>query len=88
MNNEKISPNDQDGGRVWSIAPLLAAGERELSAFVAAVNELFGAEQARQAAENWMEELGWMDWSCENPATDWRRITITAAARLVSRVES
>lgn len=79
MNEEKISPNDQERSRTWPIARLLATAERELSAFVAAVTELFDAEQARQAAERWMEELEWTDWTCENPATDCRRVTIAAA---------
>jgi hypothetical protein len=87
MNNENICPNDQDEGRVWSIAPLFVAAERELSAFVGAVNDLFDAEQARQAAESWMEELVSMDWPGEDPATDWRRVTIAAATRLASRVK-
>jgi len=64
---------------------LLASAERELSAFVIAVDELFGAEQARQAAENWMEELERTDWLSQAPAIDWRKVTIAAAARLVDR---
>jgi hypothetical protein len=36
---------------------LLASAERELSASVTAVNNLFGAKQARQAGEDWIEEL-------------------------------
>ena len=57
MTDEIIGATDQEGGRARSMAQLLASAERELSAFVIAVDELFGAEQAHQAVENWMEEL-------------------------------
>lgn len=83
----KISTADQEGGHVRAIARLLATAERELSAFFAAVNELFDAEQARQAAENWMEELARTDWPGEKPVVDWRRVTIAAATGLASRVK-
>jgi hypothetical protein len=82
-----ISAADQDLGRVRSMARLLASAERELSAFVAAVNELFDAEKAQQAADNWMEELERTDWPGEAAVIDWRRATIAAAARLVGRDE-
>ena len=69
------------------MARLLASAERELSAFLAAVNELFDAELARQAADNWMEELEQTDWPSDAPAIDWRRVTIAAAATLGGRDE-
>ena len=40
----------------------LILAEKELSAFICAVDQLFGAEQARQSALDWIEELGRMDW--------------------------
>ena len=67
------------------MARLLASAEKELFAFVAAVNELFDAEQARRAADDWMEELERTGWPSEAPAIDWRWVTIAAAARLVGR---
>jgi hypothetical protein len=67
------------------MVPLLASAERELSAFIAAVNELFDAELARQAADNWMEELEQTDWPSDAPVIDWRRVTIAAASRLGGR---
>jgi len=72
-----------NGGRARSMAQLLASAERELSAFVIAVDELFGAERARQASENWMEELEQADWLIQAPVIDWRKVTIAAAARLI-----
>ena len=53
MSNESISVIDQEG----LMAQLLASAERELSAFVTAVNQLFDAKQGRKAAKNWIEEL-------------------------------
>jgi hypothetical protein len=87
MTNEKISLTDEGGGRVSTIARLLATAERELSAFIVAVNKLFGAEAARHAAEDWIEEFAWTDWPCENPLTDCRRVTIVAATGLANRVK-
>ena len=82
MSNERIGVNDQEGR---SIAQLLASAEKELSAFVAAVHQLFGAEQAQKAAANWMEELERMDWSSEASVVDWRGLTIATAARIAGR---
>jgi hypothetical protein len=70
VGNEMISAADQDRGRAQSMVRLLASAERELSAFVAAVNELFDAELARQAADNWMEELEQTDWPSDAPVID------------------
>jgi signal transduction histidine kinase len=61
---------------------LLAMAEREIAAFVAAVDELFGPEATIPAAEYWMEELNKVDWSLDYVDPDWRHITIAAAARL------
>ena len=38
-------------------AELTAMAERELGAFIAAVTELFGSEQAKIAADDWIEEF-------------------------------
>src|SRR4030081_3074689 len=40
----------------------LILAEKELSAFVNAVDKLFGAERARRSALDWIEELELMDW--------------------------
>jgi hypothetical protein len=75
MSNESISVIDQEG----SMAQLLSSAERELSAFVAAVNQLFGAEQGRNSAKNWIDELVRTDWPSGASVIDWRRVTIAAA---------
>jgi hypothetical protein len=36
---------------------LMASAERELAAFMRAVSEMFGAEHARRAADDWLDEL-------------------------------
>jgi hypothetical protein len=41
-------------------------------AFVAAVGELFGAEQARLSAEEWLEELASRDRHSQSDFRDWR----------------
>ena len=64
---------------------LVTMANRELSAFFSAVTELFGPEQAEQSAEDWLQEL---TASRDLPAStrQWRTLTVTAAARLASRV--
>ena len=82
MSNQYIGVADQERE---SMEQHLASAERELYAFVTAVHQLFGPEQARYAADNWMEELEQTDWIGEAQGTDWRAVTIAAAARLVGR---
>ena len=60
--------------------------ERELSAFIAAVAELFGTEQARMSVEDWLDESGLMDVSPRSTYRDWRAITIAASVRLANRL--
>src|SRR5579864_8790386 len=56
--------------------------EKELSAFIRAVDKLFGAEQALQSARDWIEEPGRMDWPSGESIPDWRRASVGASARL------
>jgi hypothetical protein len=39
----------------------MSTAEHELSAFIAAVTELFGPEQARLSANDWLDELKLID---------------------------
>ncbi len=64
-------------------AVLLA--ERELAAFVGAVTELFGPENARLAAEHWLDEFMSMP-GCTHE--HWRAITLRAAAQLANSLET
>jgi hypothetical protein len=80
VSNESIGVADQEGE---SMARQLALAERELSAFITAVHQLFGTEQSWQAGNIWIEELERTDWPSEAPVIDWRKVTIAAAGRLV-----
>jgi hypothetical protein len=60
--------------------------ERELSAFIAAVAELSGPEQARLSAEDWLDESELMDSPYRSTRRDWRTVTIAASARLATRL--
>ena len=59
--------------------------ERELSAFMLAVTELFGPEQARLSAEDWLDESEQMDSPQRATSRDWRAVTVAASARLANR---
>jgi|SRR5271165_404796 len=67
-------------------ASLLPSAEKELAAYAAAVQDLFGPHQARQSIEDWMEELEMTNGPTEAETPDWRSVTIVAAARLAARV--
>ena len=60
--------------------------ERELSSFIAAVTELYGPEEAKFSANEWLDESELMDSPPRSEARDWRAVTIAAAARLASRL--
>lgn len=60
--------------------------EHELSAFIAAVTELFGPEQARLSAEDWLDESELMASAPRSTSRDWRTVTIAASARLAIRL--
>ena len=63
---------------------LMTAAERELAAFLDAVTELYGAEEAELAAEIWLDELQGMNRLPGREGRDWRKVTISALARLAS----
>jgi hypothetical protein len=60
--------------------------ERELASFVQAVTELFGPDQARLSAEEWVEEAESMDASPQPTRRDWQSVTVAASFRLAKRV--
>ena len=71
-----------------TFAKLMTMAERELGAFISAVTELFGSEQARLATEDWLDELVLMETLPGLTSRDWRSITIAASARLANRVNA
>ena len=62
--------------------------ERELSAFISAVTELFGPDQARLSAEDWLQEAELLDSPPRYISRNWRAVTIAASARLANRVNA
>ena len=69
-------------------ADLMVIAERELGAFIRAVTELFGPEQARLAAEDWVDELELMDALPGPTRRDWAPVTFAAAAQLARRLNT
>ena len=62
--------------------------EREFSAFISAVKELLGPEQAQISAVDWLDELDLMDSQPGCASRDWRAVTIAASARLANRLNA
>jgi len=60
--------------------------ERELSSFVATVSQLYGPEQARLSAEDWLDESELIDSPPRSEARNWHAVTIAASALLASRM--
>jgi hypothetical protein len=72
-----------------SILPIndyLNMAERELSAFLRAVETLFGLDQAKLAAEDWLEAAEQVPGSNQPTNHDWRAVTIAASSRLAHRL--
>jgi hypothetical protein len=65
---------------------MLSMAELELGAFISVVADLYGSEQARISAEDWLEELNSSDSLPEPTTRGWRSITIAAAVRLANRL--
>ena len=67
-------------------AEIMIMAKRELGAFMAAVEEGHGFEQAQMSGEDWLEELKSRGSVPEPKLRDWRLVTIAAAVRLATRV--
>ena len=59
---------------------------RELGAFMSAVAELYGPDQARIAAEDWIRALESRSEVFSFTTGEWRKLTIVAASQLATRV--
>jgi hypothetical protein len=83
---QEISVNSQEQFCDLTYAYQMHTAERELSAFISAVTQLYGSEEAKISAEDWLDELA------DNPSLstgqDWRAVTIAASARLANRLTS
>lgn len=67
-------------------ADLMMMAERELGAFLSAVTEIYGAEQAEMSAEIWLEELEMINRLPGPASRDWRSLTVASLARLTNHL--
>ncbi len=65
---------------------LMGPAERAFTTFRRAVTELFGAEQASQSAEDWLNELATRDNLPGPTRREWQVVTVAALARLAIRM--
>ena len=82
LEKRKISRDAETDRCIQLANGFLILAEKALSAFIGAVDKLFGAEQARQSALDRIEELELMDWPSGESIPDWRQATLGASARL------
>jgi alkylhydroperoxidase/carboxymuconolactone decarboxylase family protein YurZ len=61
--------------------------EQELSAFFNAITQLFGSEQAKLSAEDWLQELIKTD-ALPTSTREWRSLSAKASTRLANRVSA
>jgi hypothetical protein len=62
--------------------------EGEFAAFISAVKELLGSDQAQLSATDWLDELELMDSQPGSTNRHWRAVTIAASARLANRLNA
>jgi len=62
LDKRKLSRNSETDRYIQLANDFIVLAEKEMSAFIRAVQKLFGAEQARKSALHWIEELELMDW--------------------------
>ena len=67
-------------------AEQIQLAERQFASFIDAVKELFGPEQARLSADDWLEEVELMEGPFRHTSRDCRAVTVAAAARLAGRL--
>ena len=70
---------------VHLIDEVLMYAENELAALYAAVHQMFGIEQARLVADDWLREVQVMEWPDECAFPNWRQPTQAALRLLAER---
>jgi hypothetical protein len=80
--------NSDEAVDTSTCADQIRRAERELASFIGAVTELFGPEQARLSAEDWLDESELMDSPLRSTGQDWREVTIAASGRLAGRLSA
>ena len=68
------------------VAELMTTAETEIAAFYQAVSRQYGLKEAKDAAQNWIDALGTMDWPADCALPNWRHVTIAAADCLALRI--
>jgi len=63
---------------------LIAEAERELTAFITAVGEIFGSAAAVRAAEYWIELAETVSPYAVEDRPNWRKLTIMASCRVAA----
>jgi hypothetical protein len=82
----------QDNAATWAVESDLTyeartrLAELELSSFVSAVTKLYGPEQARLSAQDWIDESELICSQALSTESNWRAVTIAASARLADRL--
>lgn len=66
-------------------AELFEAAEREMSAYLCSVDQLFDDGLTQQAADYWIEALETLEPIVEDVTPNWRQVTIAATAHLAKR---
>jgi len=89
MNEPQLNPiHEWKNGQSPAGADVMIVAERELGAFMSAVTELFGPDQARLAGEVWVDELELMDAFAGPTRRDWGSVTVAASAQLARRLNT
>jgi hypothetical protein len=78
--------NSDESFDTSTYADQVRLAERELASFIGAVTELFGPEEARLSAGDWLDESELMGSPPRATSRDWRAVTVAASARLASRL--
>jgi len=78
--------NKQEPFQSPACSELVGKAERELGAFISAVAELYGAEQARLSAIDWLDQFESINNLPGSTSHDWRLVTVRAAVCLVNRL--
>ena len=84
--NEEDEVNNTTQLPRGSCAELMIMAERELAAFLSAVTRLYGAEESAMSAEVGLCELEAMNRLPGPASREWRAVTVSALARLASRL--
>jgi NAD binding domain of 6-phosphogluconate dehydrogenase len=69
-------------GASKEVSYLFPLAEKELKAFVHAVDQLYGADQARRSGLAWIHEMEVMNWPVGEAIPNWRKATTSASTQL------